>query len=260
MSDIKKAEIPKKIHYCWFGGNAKSQLLLNCLETWKNYFPDYEIIEWTEENFDVNVIDYTKEAYQQKKWAFVSDYARLYIIYHHGGIYFDTDVEVVKNFEHMLDQYGYLAFENTSNEPDEKTVNTGLGFAAAPGDDVIKALMDDYEGIHFLGENGEMDLTPCPERNTRVLKKLGLKTDGTMQRLGNLVVYPFDYFCGMDIANSHRHVTKNTCTIHHYDASWKEKLSLWKRVKYGYLIPAFQKIIGTKRYDQLKKSLAKKKK
>ena len=119
--------------------------------------------------------------------------------------------------------------------------------------------MDDYENISFIGKDGEMDLTPCPERNTKVLKRLGLKTDGSMQRLGNIIVYPFDYFCGMDIANSHRYITDNTNTIHHYDASWKEKLSLWKRIKYGYLIPFIQKAIGIRRYDQLKKRLSGKK-
>ena len=245
--------IPKIIHYCWFGRNEKSQLLLDCLESWKKWFPDYEIIEWNEDNFDVNINTYTSEAYNAKKWAFVSDYARLYIVYYNGGIYFDTDVEVVRNFSHMLTRYGYLGFENTSNDPNGKTVNTGLGFAAAPKDEVIKALMDDYENISFIREDGEMDLTPCPERNTSVLKSLGLKTDGSMQRLGNLIVYPFDYFCGMDIANSHRHITDNTNTIHHYDASWKEKLSLWKHIKYEYIIPHIQNMIGIKKYDQLKR-------
>lgn len=255
MPELKKQEIPKKIHYCWFGRNEKSQLLLECMKSWKKFFPDYEIIEWNEDNFDVNINTYTREAYREKKWAFVSDYARLYIVYHYGGIYFDTDVEVVRDFSKLLIRYGYLGFENTSNDPNGKTVNTGLGFAAAPHDEVIKALMDDYENISFIGKNGEMDLTPCPERNTNVLKRLGLKTDGSIQRLGNLVIYPFDYFCGIDIANSHRYVTENTNTIHHYDASWKEKESLWNTVKYVYIIPLIQKKIGVKQYDKLKQFL-----
>ena len=252
-----KVDIPEIIHYCWFGRNEKSQLFLKCLESWKRYFPDYQIIEWNEDNFDVNIIDYTKEAYEKGKWAFVSDYARLYIIYHYGGIYFDTDVEVIKSFSHLLQENGYLGFENTTNDLKSKTINTGLGFAAASNDVVIKALMDEYNGIHFVDENGTMDLTPCPIRNTRALSRLGLKTNGSIQKVGNIVIYPFEYFCGVDIANSHMYITENTYTVHHYSATWKEKPTFWMMVKYNVLIPSVQKIIGIDNYDELKKCLNK---
>ena len=256
MQKSEEPLIPKTINYCWFGKNDKNPLLLKCIESWKRFFPDYQIVEWNEDNFDVNIIEYTKEAYSAKKWAFVSDYARLYIIYHHGGIYFDTDVEVLKNFSFLLKECGYLCFENTTNEPDSKTIATGLGFAAEPKNEIIKALMEDYHGLHFVGEDGELDMTPCPIRNTRVLKKMGIKTDGTMQKIGNIIIYPFDYFCGVDIANSHIFITENTYTIHHYSATWKEEAGRWISFKYGILIPGIQKILGISTYDWLKKTIS----
>lgn len=247
--------IPKIIHYCWFGRNKKDKLVLKCMETWKKHFPGYEIKEWNEDNFDISIIPYTKEAYICQKWAFVSDYARLFVIYHYGGIYFDTDVEVRRNFSHLLIKYGYLGFENTTNNVYLKTVNTGLGFAAAAGDFVIKALMDDYENLHFINEKGEMDLTPCPIRNTNVLKRMGLQTNGYMQQIGNIIIYPFEYFCGVDIANNHKVITDNTYTIHHYNATWKDDIRLGMHLKYKVLIPCIQKLIGIDNYVRLKRRI-----
>lgn len=244
-------KIPKVIHYCWFGKNEKSPLLLKCMKTWKEKFPNYQIKEWNEDNFDITQNIYIKEAYENKKWAFVSDYARLSIIYQYGGIYFDTDVEVIKNFEHLLINGGYLGFENTSNQKDGKTVATGLGFAAPPHDETIYAMLKDYENIHFI-VNGKMDLRPCTVRNTESLIEIGLKPDGSMQRIGDITIYPYDYFCGYDLANSHPKITENTYTIHHYSALWKGSPSLKTRIKYGILIPVIQKIIGYKRYDYVK--------
>ena len=250
MSDIsadKDYNIPKVIHYCWFGGGPKSELMLKCLQSWKQYFPTYEIIEWNESNYDVNQNAYCKEAYENKKWAFVSDYARLDIIYKYGGIYFDTDVEVQKNFEDKLINYGYLGFENCSNVKD---VATGLGFAAKAGDPVVRAMLTEYDDIHFIND-GILDLTPCPKRNTAALVKLGLIPDGTMQIIGNIKIYPFEYFCGIDIANSHPYITENTCTVHHYSATWREKAGFFQRIKYNIIVPILQKLLGYERYDQL---------
>ncbi len=246
--------IPKVINYCWFGGNPKNELIEMCIESWKKYLPEYEIVEWNENNFDVNIIPYTKEAYEAKKWAFVSDYARLYIIYHHGGVYLDTDVEVLKNFDALVEKGGILSFENTSNKPNAKTVNTGIGFAAEAGNEVIKKMMEDYHRVHFT-KNGKMNDVPCPVRNTKVLKRLGLVTDGSMQEIGGITVYPFEYFCGYDIANSHATITDHTYTIHHYSALWREPESLYIRIKYGKVIPFVQKIIGVERYDKIKKRI-----
>ena len=244
--------IPKQIHYCWFGRNEKTDLMRKCMASWKKFFPDHQIIEWNEDNFDVNRIAYTREAYEAGKWAFVSDYARLYIVYHYGGIYLDTDVEVIKDFSPLLDQKGYLGFENITNNPNAKTVATGLGFAAKPHDEVISALMEDYHDVHFLRDDGSADTTPCPVRNTRVLIRMGLRPDGSMQQLGDLIIYPFEYFCGKDIANNHKYITENTYSIHHYSGSWQDPPGLLSTLKHLLFIPALQKVIGIKRYDRLK--------
>jgi len=213
--------------------------------------PDYEIREWNEDNFDITQNLYIKEAYSCKKWAFVSDFVRLVVVYEYGGIYFDTDVEVIKSFEHLLRTEGYIGFENATNEKNKKTINTGLGFAAPQGDKIILAMLNDYKSIHFLKE-GKMDLTACPERNTKVLKNLGLKTDGSLQKLGDLIVYPFEYFCGVDLANSHPVITKNTYTIHHYNASWCDKWSWHLWFKYRIVVRLIQKILGYELYDKIK--------
>lgn len=248
--------IPKIIHYCWFGRGEKTPLLEKCIESWHKYFPDYEIKEWNEDNFDVTQTVYMREAYECQKWAFVSDYARLLIIYQYGGIYFDTDVEVIKNFELLLEQGGYLCFENTNNDPMGKQVATGLGFAAPKNNNVVLKMMQEYDNLHFI-VNGEMDLTPCPVRNTNALKRIGLITDGSLQTIQNIIVYPFEYFCGYDIANSYLVCTDNTYTIHHYSATWKTKLSLKDWIKYTIVIKAFQRILGYERYKKLKKRLKK---
>lgn len=249
-------EIPKVIHYCWFGRGEKSPLMQRCMETWKKYLPDYEIKEWNEDNFDINQNNYIKEAYECKKWAFVSDYVRLAVVYEYGGIYLDTDVEIIRTFEPLLKKGGYLGFENPTNEKDKKTVATGLGFAAPKGDKIILEMLTDYKDLHFLNK-GEMDLLPCPDRNTASLKRAGLRTDGSLQRLGDIIVYPFDYFCGYDLANSHPVVTKNTYTIHHYAATWCDKMNLRSRFKYGVVVKILQKIFGYDRYDRIMLKLKK---
>lgn len=214
-------EIPKKIHYCWFGEAKKNKLFDKCCKSWKKFFPDYEIIEWNEKNFDVNCNAYVKEAYENKKYAFVSDYARLKIIYDNGGIYLDTDVEILKNYSGLLKNNGYLAFEN------KKNINTGLGFAANKGNEIIKSIMDSYEDIHFIDEKGNMDLLPCPARNMEVLSKIGLRYSDNIQEFYGFKVYPPKYFCGFDLDNSCYNIEEETVTVHHYDGSWtgkKEKI------------------------------------
>lgn len=242
--------IPKTIHYCWFGNGQKSELIQKCIESWKQFFPDFEIIEWNESNFDVTQHIYCKEAYEHKKWAFVSDYARLAIIYQYGGYYFDTDVEVLKRFDDLVQDYGYLCFEHTSNIATENEVATGLGFAAKPHSEIVALMLKEYDNLHFVN-NGEMDLTPCPTRNTNALLKAGLKKDGSMQIIGDIKIYPYEYFCGIDIANSHPHITENTHTVHHYSATWKNELGLKAKIIYKYIVPCLQKVLGYNKYDKL---------
>ena len=159
-------KIPKTIHYCWFGKRKKSKLIKKCINSWKKYCPDYKIVEWNEENFDVNRFDYTKESYEEKKWAFVTDYVRLYVIYNEGGVYLDTDVELIKKLDNLLDFDSFFALE------EEDYIATGLGFGAVKGNKYVKKMLDDYNDVHFKNENGIYDLTPCPVRNTKSVKSL----------------------------------------------------------------------------------------
>ncbi len=229
--------IPKKIHYCWFGPAKKSKLFYKCLNSWKKYFPDYEIIEWNENNFDVNCIEFTKQAYKQKKYAFLSDYARLKILYENGGIYFDTDVQVLKRMPDDILQNGYFAKEK------EKEIATGLGFAVEPHNIYIKYMMDDYEKLNCLDE-----VLPCPIFNTNSLKAKGYDLS-KIDLLGNIKIYDRQYFCGYDIDNNHYMISDKTYTVHHYNASWISKRAKFKRN----IKRIISKIIGVKNYDKIRK-------
>lgn len=230
--------IPKKIHYCWFGKDPLPKSVLRCMESWRRYCPDYEIIEWNETNFDVNAVRYTKEAYDRKKWAFVSDYARLKIIYENGGIYLDTDVELIKPLDSLLEYEGFMGFQN------DGTVATGLGFGAVAGHPLIRAMLDDYMEIPFLKEDKTMDLTACPVRNTKCLESLGLRSDGTRQEILGMQIFPADYFSPMDWRNGKLRKTAATYSIHRCDASWlSREEKRWMRL---------QQLIGTTAYKKLR--------
>ncbi len=252
--------IPKKIHYIWFGGNPLPPLALKCIKSWEKYCSDFEIIRWDESSFDIfSCPDYVKEAYENKKWAFVTDYVRLKIVYENGGVYFDTDVEVLKKIDKSLLDTAFFGFENETN------VATGLGFGAERGNNILKAMMDDYEGIHFVQPDGSFDLTPCPERNTKVLKKLGLVSDGKLQTICGARIYPTEYFCPMDYVTGKIRKTRRTYTIHRFSASWKseserecdeERRRYLRREKY-LRIPRkiLIKLLGEKRFEAVKNKI-----
>lgn len=207
--------IPKVIHYCWFGGNELPPLARKCIESWKKYCPDFKIIEWNEQNYDCTKIPYMREAYETKKWAFVSDYARLDIIYQNGGVYLDVDVEVIRNFDEMLDCSCFLAVESTD------MIATGLGFGAEKENENIKRMMEQYEGIHFkLGED-LFDTLPCPHRNTLPFQEMGFIPENRIQNINGAVIYPAEYFCPLNCKTNQLMITGNTATIHHFSASWK---------------------------------------
>lgn len=155
--------IPKIIHYCWFGGGPKSEVIEKCIASWKKYCPDWEIKEWNETNFDVTAEPYTKEAYEAKKWAFVSDVARLYAVYECGGIYLDTDVELLQGIDEFCKHDAWYAFETNLN------INTGMGFGASQHHGSVKKMLDIYQDRHFI-KRGKMDFSPCPRGNTEALK------------------------------------------------------------------------------------------
>lgn len=234
--------IPKIIHYCWFGGNPLNELSIKCIESWKKYCPDYQIIEWNESNFDINCNDYVREAYEAKKWAFVTDYVRLKIVFEHGGLYFDTDVEVVKPIDTIVENTSaFFAMESAG------VVATGLGFGAEKGAPILQRLMSDYDGIHFNLDDVSFDNTPCPVRNAKAFLEIGLKKEDSLQEINNITFYPHEYFNPTDFETGHVELTENTYTIHHFSASWyseEEKKSLtewnyrremlWRyRKKYG---------------------------
>ena len=207
--------INKVIHYCWFGGNALPEDVLKCIDSWKNYCPDYEIKQWNEKNFDVNQNDYIKEAYQEKKWAFVSDYARLKIIYDQGGIYLDTDVELIKSLDDLL--YNKCFFGTETSE----VIATGLGLGAEKGNKFIKMMLDEYEGAHFVIKKGIYDLTPCPKRNTDPLIREGFKFDNQkIWEKDGCKVYPPEFFSPINYDTRELVITDNTYSIHHYSATW----------------------------------------
>ena len=205
-----KKMIPKTIHYCWFGGKEKPKLAQKCIRSWKKYCPDYEIIEWNESNFDVYQNAYTTFLYDNKKYAFLSDYVRLKVIYKYGGIYFDTDVEVIKNIDELLSQKAYFGFE--TNE----YVNTGLGFGAEENSPVIKKMIEEYDS--FL--DGNHGYIGCPIVNTDALVKCGLKRTGEKQEYDLFTVYPIDYFNPYDDPTGKLNKTENTYSIHWYAKSW----------------------------------------
>ena len=213
--------IPKIIHYCWFGGNPLPELAEKCIESWKKYCPDYEIKRWDESNFDINCYEYVKEAYEAKKWAFVSDVARIYALVNFGGIYMDTDVEVIKPID------GLLKYKAVSEFESDKKIPTGL--MACEKDNVLfKELLEEYNSIHFILEDGSLNLKTVCERETDILKLYGLKGNGCMQNVCGTTVFPKDYFSPKDYVTQKVHITERTYSIHHYAYSWqgeKENIS-----------------------------------
>lgn len=212
--------IPKIIHYCWFGNNPIPKNLQLCINSWSKYCPDYKIIRWDESNTDLNSCNFIKQAYSLKKWAFVSDYIRLKIIYEYGGIYLDTDVELISSIDHLLIYDGFMGFE----QGDILNVNTGLGFGAKKNHSIIKLLMKNYEDTNFIKKDNSLDITPCPERDTRILINLGLKQVNKEQNISNIIIFPIEYFCPMS-CNGVFKFTDNTVSIHHYNASWLSEIT-----------------------------------
>lgn len=208
--------IPKIIHYCWFGRGPKPELALKCIESWKKYCPDYEIVEWNEDNFDVMSLPFTKEAYESRKFAFVTDYVRLYAMYHHGGIYMDTDVEVRKSLDPFLKYQGFSGFEAPEKVP------TGI-MAGEKGFPLFAQLMEYYTDRHFLTPDGQMDMTTNVVIITEILTKLGLTLNGQFQIVDGFALFPADYFCPKDPITRELHMTENTAVIHHFDGSWMTK-------------------------------------
>lgn len=206
--------IPKIVHYCWFGGKSLPELAQKCIASWRKYLPDYEIKEWNEENFDINSNVYVAEAYHSRKFAFVADYARLYALYHEGGIYMDTDVEVVRCLDRFLCHPAFSGFEN------DTMVSTGI-MGSDKGGKWVKENLEYYRNKHFLKEDGSFDLTTNVETITAYMLPHGLSQNNTYQDFpGLFTLYPKDYFCPKDHGTGQIFCTENTHCIHHFAMSW----------------------------------------
>lgn len=242
MASLLKKEImiPKKIHYCWFGRGPHSELMTRCIESWRRYLPDYEIVEWNEDNFDVNVCEYTRGAYAARKFAFVSDYARFWILHREGGLYFDTDVEVVRPMDDIVADGPFMGCEAEYREgrkAEELCVNPGLGLGAEPGMDFYATMLERYHAMSFVKPDGSLNLSTVVGYTTELLCERGLRATGDVQEVAGIKVYPKEYMCPLDYHTGEMRRTERTVSIHHYDSSWlsplnKESVALDRKLQF----------------------------
>lgn len=206
--------IPKIIHYCWFGKGEMSEIDQMRIESWRKYCPDYEIRLWNEGNYDISKCRYMLEAYETEKWGFVPDYARLDIVYTHGGIYLDTDVELIKSLDSLLENEMFCGFE------EDDCVNFGSGFGSVPGHPILAEMMKHYESRRFIKPDGSLNLVPSPAYQTEVLVAHGLILNNRKQTVEDVVIYPKEYFCPKDYTTGVLSITESTYSIHHFAMSW----------------------------------------
>lgn len=221
-------KIPKIIHYCWFGGKPLPESAIKCIESWKKHCPDYQIIEWNEHNFNIDTsCDYVKEAYKMKKWAFVSDYVRFEVIYNNGGLYFDTDVELIKPIDDLIEKGPFFGMELNNGNFD---VQPGLGMAAEKGNPFYEKILEDYKNDHYILENGKINTDTVVDRASKLLTNYGFNPqNNVIQKLINLTIYPTDFFCPMEYNTGKINISENTYSIHWYDMSWlSEKEKKWQ--------------------------------
>jgi len=206
--------IPKIIHYCWFGGNSFGEVEEKAMASWKKYLPEYEVMFWNEDNFDIEAqSQYCQEAYQEKQWAFVSDVARLYALKEYGGVYLDTDMEIIKPLDQFLELPAFFGFEI------ETTISTGI-IGAEPHHPFIEELYDDYNDRTFIQEDGSYDRMTNVNRITAIMNAYGLRLDNTKQEVKNCVIFPRETFSPKDYWTREINDTENTFAIHQFTGSW----------------------------------------
>lgn len=232
--------IPKIIHYIWFSDSPEyPEDVVKCMNSWKEKMPDYEIKLWDAKDFDFSVCPYAQEAFQEKKYAFASDYVRLWALYNYGGIYLDTDIEVIKRFDELLDNKAFTGFE------DHNRVAAWI-FGSEKGNPIFKEFMDDYDGRRFILGEGQYDTTPNPVPITKRLVEHGLQLNGEYQELDEITIYPMDYFCPFNpYRESGDCFTENAYANHHFNGAWK-KASNEKEIAYKKKEAKYIKIFGRK--------------
>jgi len=226
--------IPKVIHYCWFGRNEKPPLAQKCIASWRRFCPDYQIVEWNEDNFSIEQHPYLKWCWDQKKWAFLSDFARLLILAEQGGIYLDTDVELIRPLDDLLGFDAYYGFE------DDRHVATGLGFGCAAHHSTVEAMISVYEDLR-PDETGAYPTAACPRYNTQALQMHGLNLNGQRQTVLGAEILPADYLNPYDDPTGRLRKTANTYSIHWYGKSWMNKRTILK----SRLMKPLHRVFGT---------------
>lgn len=239
--------IPKIIHYCWFGRGEKSDKVVRCINTWHKIMPEYEIIEWNEDNFNVGKCLFSSQAYELKKYAFVSDYARLAVLEEYGGIYFDVDMEAIKTLDECLDKKCFLGYEGE---------NGGIAtcvIGAEPHDSTIQMIKAHYESMPFVLENGENNEKP----NTVVIEELlrnrnGINFDWKEKQIGNIYFYDWHVFHPLSLVTGKLSINETTLAIHRHTLLWvSNKTKIIRFIRMKIFIPLF----GEKFYVKIKKRL-----
>ena len=241
--------IPKIIHYCWFGHNPLPASARKCIASWRKFLPDFEIKEWNEDNFDVNSIPYTKQAYEAKKYAFVSDYARFWILYHYGGLYFDTDVEVIANMDEIVARGAFMGIEQGASLDGKPMVAPGLGLGVEAGHPFYERMLQVYDSQNFINSDGSYNTMTIVSYTTRELYAHGMKPSEDMQEVDGIWIYPSDYFCPMDSTTGVIMKTMRTVSIHHYDCSWMDHNTVSFRMHQ--LKNSFFRLIGRKGVNRI---------
>lgn len=209
--------IPKIIHYCWFGRGEMPELAKMCIASWHKCMPDWEYKLWNEDNFDVTSVPYVKEAYEALKFAFVTDYVRLWALFTEGGVYMDTDVETLKSYDDLLHLTAFTGYEGSKSRPPV----TGT-MASEAGGEWVKEQLDDYEGAHFLTSDGTLDMTSNTQRISKIMRDNGFVQDGTYRVYKDLHVFPCEYFCPR-LTSGEVVISEKTYCDHHFMGSWNNK-------------------------------------
>jgi len=240
--------IPKVIHYCWFGRNPLPKSAQKCIASWKKFFPDYEIKEWNEDNFDVRMMPYTAEAYDAKKYAYVSDVARFGVLYNEGGLYFDTDVEVIKPIDDIIAKGPFMGIEVPSVDGSIPMVAPGLGLGAVAQMPFYGQILEHYKKQHYIdATTGKPFPGTVVSHNTEILVENGLIASNEIQQVAGIWIYPKDYFNPLDDATGILNTTENTKSIHWYSKTWCDK-PMW----YFKVTRILHRIFGTKLLAKLK--------